>query len=206
MQHAACGGAARMNKSILVVGAARTPDGLPIERGASTRVSPSGPPPGGAPAARPGRHGSGPGVAPGTGTGSRRRPRVLIVDDSEESRELYAWCMRAQGWMVDTVADGADALVAATALEPDVVLMDLRMPVLDGVEATRRLKAHPRTAGILVVALTAYANLHLEQMTYVPFDDVLQKPYPPEELVARLESMLRARAGGDGDGGGTRGV
>src|SRR5258708_30085721 len=86
------------------------------------------------------RGGQGPAHRGPPGSGTRLRPRVLLVDDDEDTREMYAWCMRAAGWIVETAADGADALLLAPVFEPDVIVMDLHLPTVDGIEATRRLK------------------------------------------------------------------
>src|SRR5215471_8165030 len=81
----------------------------------------------------------------------RRRPRVLIADDNADERDVYATYFRFLRFDVDTAADGQAAVDHAVATRPDVVVMDLSMPHLDGWEATRRLKADARTADIPVV-------------------------------------------------------
>ncbi|HXH23947.1 MAG TPA: response regulator [Vicinamibacterales bacterium] len=122
---------------------------------------------------------------------ARVRPLVLIVEDQEELRRLYARHLLRCGFDVLEAADGLDAVDTTTTLAPDVVLMDLSLPVLDGWEATRRLKADARTAHIPVVALTAYdGSLELERATSAGCDWFVPKPCPPDALVAEIERIL----------------
>ena len=86
----------------------------------------------------------------------REKPLVLLVEDQLELRTLYARQLELSGFDVIEAGNGADALLHTAAHAPDVVLMDLSLPVLDGWEATRRLKNDARTAHIPVVALTAH--------------------------------------------------
>jgi CheY-like chemotaxis protein len=119
---------------------------------------------------------------------------VLIVDDHEDTREIYAWCMMAAGWHVDAVTNGAEALAIAAAHEPDVIVMDLHLPVLDGLATTHRLKQDPRTAHIPVVACTAFGHLHSEaEMREAGFEALVAKPCPPEDLRAVLEEVVADR-------------
>ena len=141
---------------------------------------------------RPARgQGSWPRRPPGSGT--RSRPRVLIVEDHEDTREIYAWSLRAAGWQVDAVGNGLEAVVAALATAPDVIVMDLELPVLDGITATRRLKRDEHTAHIPVVAFTAYREEHRDEMQLVGFDEVVGKPSTPEDLTKVLERLVAGR-------------
>lgn len=133
--------------------------------------------------------GSGPAGLPRTGV--RARPRVLIVDDDEDARDMYAWCMRAAGWNVEDVADGAEALFVAEHFEPDVIVMDLRLPVIGGLEATRRLKADPRTRHIPVVALSGADRSQTEaEAMAAGCEEFVPKPCPPQDLRALLEKLV----------------
>src|SRR5918992_774757 len=85
------------------------------------------------------------------------RPRVLVVDDYPDAREMYAEYLQYSGFEVIEAGNGIEALGRAADSEPDIILMDLSLPVMDGWEATRRLKADKRTAGIPIVALTGHA-------------------------------------------------
>ena len=85
-----------------------------------------------------------------------KRCHVLLVDDARDSREMYAFFLRAAGYAVHEATDGADAVAMAIELRPDVVVMDLTLPLLDGFGAIARLAEHPATAPIPVVVLSAH--------------------------------------------------
>ena len=85
------------------------------------------------------------------------RPRVLLVDDYPDAREMYSEYLEFSGFDVVEAGNGMEALQRAVDTAPDIILMDLSLPVMDGWEATRRLKADKRTADIPVVALTGHA-------------------------------------------------
>jgi two-component system, cell cycle response regulator DivK len=138
-------------------------------------------------------HGSGPWRFPDTGV--RARPRALIVDDDDDTRELYAWCMRAAGWIVDDVPNGEAALFVAADFAPDVIVMDLRLPTIGGLEATRILKADPKTRHIPVVALSALDRRQVEALaTEAGCEAFVAKPCPPEDLRAFLEELVTGRS------------
>jgi CheY-like chemotaxis protein len=118
---------------------------------------------------------------------------VLIVEDHEDTREIYAWGLRAAGWHVEVVTSGADALAFATDFDPDVVVMDLHLPGLGGVEATKILKKDLRTAHIPVVACTAYGQEHQRELETAGFQQFVPKPCSPEELRIVLEELLTDR-------------
>jgi CheY-like chemotaxis protein len=121
---------------------------------------------------------------------------VLVVDDDEDSRDLYAWCMKAAGWLVQAVEDGAEALLAATTFEPDVIVMDLRLPILGGLDAIRLLKGHEATKHIPVVACTAFDRRSSEvEAKMAGCDEFVPKPCEPEALRDLLETMVTSRRG-----------
>jgi CheY-like chemotaxis protein len=124
-----------------------------------------------------------------------RRPRVLFVEDHDDTRDIYAWCMRAAGWEVDAVPRGLEAVAVAALFQPDVVVMDLHMPVLSGVEATRRLKEDRRTAHIPVVACTAFGREHEAELRGGGFRFVVRKPCEPDDLRTVLEGVVPGAAG-----------
>jgi CheY-like chemotaxis protein len=117
------------------------------------------------------------------------RHRVLFVEDHEDTREIYVSCMLAAGWQVDSVATGIDAVEAAARFLPDVIVMDLHLPVIDGLEATRRLRDDPRTAHIRVVACTAFASQHETELRAAGFLLVVPKPCEPDDLLVLLEGL-----------------
>ena len=125
----------------------------------------------------------------------RQRPLVLIVEDERDLRLLYAEHLTTSGFDVIEAGNGADAIDSASVHQPDVVLMDLSLPVVDGWEATERLKADARTSHIPVVALTAHDGAgELERATRAGCDWFVPKPCPPNALVAGGRPVLTARA------------
>jgi len=116
-------------------------------------------------------------------------PLVLIVEDNEQNAKLARDVLEAAGLATLTAATAADALALARERVPDVVLMDLRLPDLDGSEALRRLKAEPETAHIPVVALTAVAGAH-ELLLEAGFAGCIEKPFDIRELPAQVRRLL----------------
>jgi CheY-like chemotaxis protein len=134
--------------------------------------------------------GSGPSRTSATAVGPRHR--VLIVDDDADTRELYGWCMKAGGWLVHAVRNGAEALLAAPEFEPDVIVMDLRLPVLGGLDAIRHLKSDEATKQIPIVACTAFDRRSSEiEARDAGCDEFFPKPCEPEHLRKLLEAMVR---------------
>jgi two-component system cell cycle response regulator DivK len=123
------------------------------------------------------------------------RPRVLLVDDYPDAREMYAEYLDFSGFAVIEAANGMEALQLAAENPPDIILMDLSLPVMDGWEATRRLKADPRTANIPVVALTGHALAGIsEGAKKAGCDAFVTKPCLPDDLVKEIRKVLDARA------------
>jgi CheY-like chemotaxis protein len=127
--------------------------------------------------------------------GKRDRPLILIVEDHQELRELYVQQLTISGFDVIEAGNGADAVLHTTSRFPDVVLMDLSLPIVDGWEATRRLKADERTAHIPVVALTAHDGAgELERATRAGCDWFVPKPCAPDALITEVRRVLAAGA------------
>jgi CheY-like chemotaxis protein len=121
----------------------------------------------------------------------RLKPLILIVEDQFELRQMYAQQLELSGFDVIEAGNGADALTHTAAHFPDVVLMDLSLPILDGWEATRRLKSDARTAHIPVVALTAHDGAgELQRATNAGCDWFVPKPCPPDALVTEIRRVL----------------
>ena len=130
----------------------------------------------------------------GRGEG-RNRPLILIVEDQAELRQLYAEQLVMSGFDVIQAENGAIAIEHTTSHAPDVVLMDLSLPVVDGWEATRRLKSDKRTAHIPVVALTAHdESTELQRATRAGCDWFVPKPCPPDALITEVRRVLAGRA------------
>ena len=126
-------------------------------------------------------------------TRDRDRPLVLIVEDQSDLRLLYVEHLTTSGFDVIEAVNGAEAIDHTSAQLPDVVLMDLSLPVVDGWEATRRLKGDSRTAHIPVVALTAHdGSGELERATLAGCDWFVPKPCPPQALVIEIRRVLNA--------------
>ena len=124
-------------------------------------------------------------------------PLVLLVDDHQDARDLYSDFFAASGFRVAEAVDGDHALLKILALMPDVVVMDLAMPVLDGWEATRRLKAASATRPIPVIALTAHAmSSDRDKALEAGCDDYDTKPVELERLLGKIEVLL-SRASGE---------
>jgi CheY-like chemotaxis protein len=125
---------------------------------------------------------------------SDRPPLVLVVDDVIQGRDLCAEYLELHGFRVVTTGDGLGAVDMALALHPDVILMDLTMPVIDGWEATRLLKGNARTSAIPVVVMTAHQEpSDHEQARAAGCDALLVKPCPPGDLEAELRRQIGVR-------------
>jgi len=119
------------------------------------------------------------------------RPRVLVVDDYPDAREMYTEYLEYTGFEVVQASNGMEALKQAVERKPDIILMDLSLPVMDGWEATRRLKADQRTAHIPVVALTGHALAGIsEGAKQAGCDAFVTKPCLPEDLVKEIRKVL----------------
>ncbi len=117
---------------------------------------------------------------------------VLVVDDFEDNRSMYALYLTYSGYDVVEAADGQQAVELATLRMPDVIVMDLTLPVMDGWEATRRIKADERTRHIPIIALTGHAMAgQSRDARKAGCDAFLAKPCLPEMLVEKVEELLQ---------------
>jgi len=120
-----------------------------------------------------------------------QRPLVLVVDDYQDAREMYAEYLSFSGFRVAEAANGIEALEKAFELRPDVILMDLSLPGLDGWAATRQLKTDERTRDIPVVALTGHALAGASDgARQAGCDAFVTKPCLPDELVLEVKRVL----------------
>jgi CheY-like chemotaxis protein len=125
---------------------------------------------------------------PRTGGGA---PLVLVVDDFQDNREMYAEFLLFSGFRVIEAKNGLEAIEQAFANLPDVIIMDLSLPVMDGWEATRKLKADGRTKSIPVIALTGHAlHGHSKGALDAGCDAFVAKPCLPDQLVTEIRKML----------------
>lgn len=129
--------------------------------------------------------------APGKGDPG---PLILVVDDFEDNREMYTQFLRFNGYRVAEAVDGLDALTKAAALRPDLIVMDLSLPRLDGWEATRRLKASPDTKAIPVIALSAHAMAgDREKALEAGCEDYDTKPVDFARLRGKIDALVKPR-------------
>ncbi len=122
-----------------------------------------------------------------------RRKLILVVDDVEDNRDMYAQFLSYKGFQVALAGDGQEGFDKANQLQPDLIVMDLSLPGLDGWQTTRRLKRNERTRHIPVVALTAHAHEGVEQGARdAGCDAFVTKPCPPDELVKKILRILES--------------
>lgn len=118
--------------------------------------------------------------------------KVLVVDDNEDITQLLEYTLRKEGYQVQTTWDGTTALELAESFLPDLILLDISMPIMDGIEAGRRLKQLPALEDTLLVYLTARGEEYSEIAAFeVGADDYILKPVRPLALVSRLKAMFR---------------
>jgi two-component system, cell cycle response regulator DivK len=122
-------------------------------------------------------------------------PLVLVVEDYQDAREMYAAYLTFSGYRVAEASNGLEAIEKTHELMPDIILMDLALPKMDGWEATRRLKLDERTKHIPIVALTGHALAgHAEGARQAGCDAFVTKPCLPDALVAEIQRMLATRS------------
>ena len=121
-------------------------------------------------------------------------PKLLIVEDNELNRDVLSRRLMRRGYEVVIATDGAQGVEMADGEQPDLILMDLGLPVLDGWEATRRIKRGERTRGIPVIALTAHAMTGDDlRARDAGCDDFDTKPVDLPRLLAKIEALLPSR-------------
>jgi two-component system cell cycle response regulator DivK len=126
---------------------------------------------------------------------------VLVVEDYQDAREMYAAYLQFSGYEVAEATNGIEAIEKTLELMPDIILMDLALPKMDGWEATRRLKSDERTKHIPIVALTGHALPgHSDGARQAGCDSFVTKPCLPDALVAEIQRMLATH----GQAGSTR--
>ena len=128
---------------------------------------------------------------------SKPPPLILVVEDYDDAREMYVEYLTFTGFRVESATNGLEAIEMTQRLVPDLVLMDLALPKLDGWEATRRLKSDAATSHIPVIALTGHALAgHAERAREAGCDSFITKPCVPDELVAEISRVLGISPGG----------
>jgi CheY-like chemotaxis protein len=132
---------------------------------------------------------------------------VLVVEDYQDAREMYVAYLQFSGYRVAEATNGVEAIEKTVELLPDIILMDLALPKMDGWEATRRLKSDERTKHIPIVALTGHALAgHAEGARQAGCDSFVTKPCLPDALVAEIRKMLAVRESEEPEDGGKSGL
>lgn len=118
-------------------------------------------------------------------------PKILLVEDNEDNRDMLSRRLTRKGYEVVLAVDGQDGAVKAAAEQPALILMDMSLPVIDGWEATRRVKADPVTAHIPIIALTAHAmSGDREKAVAAGCDDYDTKPVEFGRLLEKIAALL----------------
>jgi two-component system cell cycle response regulator DivK len=121
-------------------------------------------------------------------------PKILLVEDNEMNRDMLSRRLERRGYHVAIALDGQQGVEMAGSEAPDLILMDMSLPVLDGWEATRRLKAAPETQPIPIIALTAHAMVgDHEKAIEAGCDDYDTKPVEFQRLLEKIEAILAKR-------------
>ncbi len=117
--------------------------------------------------------------------------RILVVEDQEDNRRILRDLLTSVGFQLFEAEDGVQGIAAAEAHSPDLILMDIQMPILDGYEATRRIKANPALRAIPIIVVTSYALSGDEDKARTAgCDDYITKPYSPRQLLAKIKEYL----------------
>ncbi|HKQ05093.1 MAG TPA: response regulator [Blastocatellia bacterium] len=121
--------------------------------------------------------------------------KILLVEDNEMNRDMLSRRLERRGFQVAIAQTGEEGIAMAQSERPDLILMDMSLPVIDGWEATRRLKAASETAGIPIIALTAHAmSGDREQAIAAGCDDYDTKPIEFPRLLSKVEALLKTEA------------
>ena len=119
------------------------------------------------------------------------KAKILLVEDNEQNRYMATFLLEAAGYCVVHSPDGKAALELAVSCHPDLILMDIQMPEMDGYEAARRLLANPAVAEIPIIAVTSYAMAgDRERALQIGFKGYLEKPINPDTFVAEINRFL----------------
>ena len=118
--------------------------------------------------------------------------RILVVEDQEDNRQILRDLLGSADYELDEAENGQEALDAVVRKRPDLILMDIQLPIMDGYEATRRIKAHAATAKIPIIAVTSYALSGDEAKARAAgCDGYVAKPFSPRQLLATVREFLR---------------
>ena len=125
---------------------------------------------------------------------SAARTRILLVDDYPDALETWGLFFELKGYQVLTAGDGQSAVDLAVQHQPDIIVMDLDLPILSGYDAARRIRGQAGTSAIPLIAATGYSQgSHLDEARLAGFDTVLIKPCDPETLITEILRLLAER-------------
>ena len=117
--------------------------------------------------------------------------RILVVEDQPDNRQIIRDMLAATDYEIIEAEDGEQALAAIAKQRPDLILMDIQLPIMDGYTATRRIKADPALRSIPIIAVTSYAlSGEDKKAREAGCDDYIPKPYSPRELLAKVRQHL----------------
>jgi two-component system cell cycle response regulator DivK len=117
--------------------------------------------------------------------------KILVVEDTEDNRQILRDLLGMAGYDMIEAHDGAEGVSQATEHKPDLILMDIQMPVMDGYEATRQIKANPELKAIPILAVTSYAlSGDEEKARAAGCDGYIAKPYSPRQMLAKVREIL----------------
>jgi two-component system, cell cycle response regulator DivK len=114
--------------------------------------------------------------------------RILVVEDQEDNRQIIRDMLSATDYELTEAENGEQALAAVAKQRPDLILMDIQLPIMDGYEATRRIKANPALRSIPIIAITSYVEEQKAQAA--GRDEYLPEPYSPRQLLAKIRQYL----------------
>jgi two-component system, cell cycle response regulator DivK len=117
--------------------------------------------------------------------------RILVVEDDADSRRILRDLLTGAGFQMLEAEDGVHGIATAEMQRPDLILMDIRLPLMDGYEATRRIKASPELRSVPIIVVTSQAQSDSEAKARAAgCDDFIAKPYSPRQLLARIKEQL----------------
>jgi two-component system cell cycle response regulator DivK len=118
--------------------------------------------------------------------------RILVVEDQEDSRRILRDLLTSADYEMTEAVNGEEALASVEKQRPDLILMDIQMPVLDGYEATRRIKADPALKDVPIIVVTSYASSGGDEAKarVAGCDDFVPKPFSPRQLLAKIRKLL----------------
>ena len=118
--------------------------------------------------------------------------RILIVDDEPDIIEFIKYLLERESYLVDSASNGSEALLKSKTFKPDLILMDVMMPVMDGIEACRQIKSQPDTKNVFIIFLTARSEEYSEIAGFeAGADDYINKPVKPRVLLSRIKAILK---------------